>query len=80
MEEHLPVAVEHHLRGPQAGRATGHTQEDMVGLLPIDDRGEPLGRRSLSQLMPIVDGHTKLEAGEFDGDMVGRRWWRRGCW
>jgi hypothetical protein len=24
MEEHLPVAVEHHLRGSQAGRAAGH--------------------------------------------------------
>jgi hypothetical protein len=24
-------------------------QEDMVGLLPIDDRHEPLGRRILSQ-------------------------------
>lgn len=44
MEEHLPFAVEHHLRGPHASRAAGHRQEDMVVLLPIDDRGEPLGQ------------------------------------
>jgi hypothetical protein len=45
MEEHLPLAVEHQLRGPQADRAAGHAQEDIVGLLPIDDRGEPLRHR-----------------------------------
>jgi hypothetical protein len=50
--EHLPFAVEHHLRPPQAGRANGHALEDMVWLLPFDDRGGPLGRRSLSRLMP----------------------------
>jgi hypothetical protein len=43
IEEHLPLAVEHHLRRTQACRAAGNAQEDMVGLLPVDDRGEPLG-------------------------------------
>jgi hypothetical protein len=36
VEEHLPFAIGHPLRGPHVGRAVGHTQEDMVGLLPID--------------------------------------------
>lgn len=49
MEEHLPLTVEHHLHGPQASHGTGHTQEDMVGLLPVDNRGEPLG-----QAQPIL--------------------------
>jgi hypothetical protein len=44
MEEHLPFALEYHLRGPQAGPAPRHTYEDMVGLLPINDRGKPLGQ------------------------------------
>jgi hypothetical protein len=25
VEEHLPFIIEHHLRGPQAGRAARHT-------------------------------------------------------
>jgi hypothetical protein len=42
MEEHMPFAVEYQLCRPQAGRATGHAQEDMVGLLPFDNRCESL--------------------------------------
>jgi hypothetical protein len=50
VEEHPPFTVEHHLHEPHVGRAARHT-EDMMGLLLIDDRGEPLGRRRLSQFM-----------------------------
>jgi hypothetical protein len=72
MEEHLPLVVKHHLRGPQAGRATIHAQEDMVGLFPIEDRGEPLGQAQPVPAHTFVDGHAKLEAGEVNGDALGR--------
>jgi hypothetical protein len=83
MEEYLPLAVEHHLRGPQAGRAARQAHEDMVGLLddmvgllPVDNRGEPLGHAQTVPAHALVDGHAKLEAGEVDGDRIGRRQWR----
>jgi hypothetical protein len=78
MEEHLPFTVEHHLRGPYAGRAAGHTHEDMVGLMPIDDLVEqPLGQAQLSHLMPwwMVTPNSKPERsmaiGSGDGDAGG---------
>jgi hypothetical protein len=48
VEEHLPFDVEHDLRGPQAGHAAEHTQEDIVGLLPIMIGANLWGRHTLS--------------------------------
>lgn len=76
MEEHLPFAVEHDLRGPQTGRAARQTQEDMVGLLPIDNRGEPLGQAHPVPVHGLVDGDAEPETGEVVGHGVGQQWWR----
>jgi hypothetical protein len=49
----------------------------MVGLLPVDDRGDPLGQAQHVLARTLVDGHAKLEVVEVDGDRIGRRWRRR---
>jgi hypothetical protein len=76
MEKHLPFTVEHHLRRPQAGRAAGHAQEDLVGSCPSTIEANHWARRNLSHLMPwwMVTPNSKPERsmatrfGEDSGD------------
>jgi hypothetical protein len=54
----LPLAVECHLRGPQARPVDRHAHEDMVGLLPVDDRDEPLVQAQPVPARALADGHA----------------------
>jgi hypothetical protein len=47
VEVHLPYMAEQHLHGPQPSHAGGHPQDNLLGLLPIDDRRELLGEATM---------------------------------
>jgi hypothetical protein len=40
VEVHLPYMAEQHLHGPQPSHAGGHPQDNLLGLLPIDNGGD----------------------------------------
>jgi hypothetical protein len=75
---HLTLAVEQHVHEPHAGHTTGHTHNDVMGLLPIDDRCELLGKAQPILGHSHVDGDAKpkpkksmvMGSGDDGGDAV----------